>query len=138
MGRMLLTSSLCRVLRRYSISTTSGSGMGTTTEDLPLRLEIYRLGRWCALSLTVQYCSSTMPLYTHTITHSHTLLITCTCCYDQIKGTQDKDFSYSFSDSLSLCKSHFSETHLSLFWSSHNLSLGGTLRRIPMPMTGYR
>ena len=30
------------------------------------------------------------------------LLITCTCCYDQTKGTQDKDFSYSFSDSLSL------------------------------------
>ena len=29
----------------------------------------------------------------------HTLLITCTCCYDQIKGTLDKDFSYSFSDS---------------------------------------
>ena len=43
------------------------------------------------------------PLYTHTLTHSLTLLITCTCCYDQIKGTQDKDFSYSFSDSLSLC-----------------------------------
>ena len=32
-----------------------------------------------------------------TLTHS-----TCTCtCYDQIKGTQEKDFSYSFSDSLS-------------------------------------
>ena len=43
-----------------------------------------------------------MPLYTHTITHSHTLLITCTWCYDQIKGAQDKDFSYSFSDSLSV------------------------------------
>ena len=28
---------------------------------------------------------------------------TCTCCYDQNKGTQDKDFSYSFSDSLSSC-----------------------------------
>ena len=28
------------------------------------------------------------------------LLITCTCCYDQIKGTQDKDFSHSFFDSL--------------------------------------
>ena len=33
---------------------------------------------------------------------SHTVLITCTCCYDLTKGTQDKDFSYSFSDSLSL------------------------------------
>ena len=31
----------------------------------------------------------------------HTLLITCASCYDQIKGTQDKDFSYSFPDSLS-------------------------------------
>ena len=40
-----------------------------------------------------------------TITHSHTLLITCTCCYGQIEGTQDKDFSCSFSDSLSLCLS---------------------------------
>ena len=37
-----------------------------------------------------------------TLTHSHTLLITGTYCYDQIKGTQDTDFSYSFSDSLSL------------------------------------
>ena len=25
------------------------------------------------------------------------MLITCTCCYDLTKGTQDKDFSYSFS-----------------------------------------
>ena len=43
-----------------------------------------------------------------TLTHSHTLLITCTCCDDQIKGTQDKDFSYSFSDSLSCLSSLFS------------------------------
>ena len=35
-----------------------------------------------------------------TITYSHTLLITCTCCYDEIKGTKDQDFSCSFSDSL--------------------------------------
>ena len=39
--------------------------------------------------------------HNHTLPHSHTLLITCTCCYDLTKGTQDKDFSYSFSDSLS-------------------------------------
>jgi hypothetical protein len=33
---------------------------------------------------------------------SHTLTITCTCCYDVIKGIQDKNlFSCSFSDSLS-------------------------------------
>ena len=33
--------------------------------------------------------------------HPYTLPITCTCCYDLSKGTQDKDFSYSFFDSLS-------------------------------------
>ena len=33
---------------------------------------------------------------------SHTLTITCTCCYDEGKGIQDQDlFSCSFSDSLS-------------------------------------
>ena len=46
-------------------------------------------------------------LYTLTITRSHTLLITCTCCYDEIKGTQDQDlYSYSFSDSLSQYAAH--------------------------------
>ena len=45
--------------------------------------------------------------HTPTLTHSHTMLITCTCCDDQIKGTQDKDFSYSFFDSLSLFNSVF-------------------------------
>ena len=52
--------------------------------------------------LSVILSPSTMPLYTLTITHSHTLPITCTCCYDEIKGIQDQDFSCSFSDSLSL------------------------------------
>ena len=37
-----------------------------------------------------------------TQSHTHTLLITCTCCYDEIKGTQDSDFSYSVSHSLIL------------------------------------
>ena len=32
----------------------------------------------------------------------YSLILSFHCCYDQIKGTQDKDFSYSFSDSLSL------------------------------------
>ena len=41
------------------------------------------------LSLTLSY------------NHTHTLLIACTCCHDEIKGTQDQDFSCSFSDSLS-------------------------------------
>ena len=40
--------------------------------------------------------------HNHTLPHSHTVLNTCTCCYDLTKGTQDKDFSYSFSI-LSLC-----------------------------------
>ena len=40
-------------------------------------------------------------LHTLTITNSHTLPITCICCYDEIKGTQGQDFSCSFSDSLS-------------------------------------
>ena len=44
--------------------------------------------------------ASALQPHAHTLTHSHTLLITCTCCYDQIKRTQDKDFSCSFSDSL--------------------------------------
>ena len=38
-----------------------------------------------------------------TIAHSHTLPITSTCCYDEVKGTQDQDFACSFSDSLSAC-----------------------------------
>ena len=42
--------------------------------------------------------------------HPHTLLITSTWCYDEIKGTQDQDlFSCSFSDSLS--PSHLIVTH---------------------------
>ena len=32
--------------------------------------------------------------------YSHTLTITCTCCYDEIKGTQDLKM-YSHADSLS-------------------------------------
>ena len=48
----------------------------------------------CCVFLSLCHCTLTLP-------HSHTLLITCTCCYDLTKETQDKDFSYSFSDSLS-------------------------------------
>ena len=46
-----------------------------------------------------------IPLLDHASLHTHnqTLTITCTCCYDEIKGTQVQDlFSCSFSDSLSL------------------------------------
>ena len=53
---------------------------------------------------------------------SHTMLITCTCCDDQIKGTQDKDFSYSFSDSHSDgCRTAVSHTVVSLTLLSHSL-----------------
>ena len=39
-----------------------------------------------------------------TLSHSHTLAITCTCCYDEIKGTQDQElFACSFSDSVCVC-----------------------------------
>ena len=45
--------------------------------------------------------SSALQPHTHTLTHSHTFTISCTCCYDEIKGAQDQDlFSCSFSDSL--------------------------------------
>ena len=37
------------------------------------------------------------PVYLSVNSHSHTLLITCTCCYDESKGTKDQDFSHSFS-----------------------------------------
>ena len=53
---------------------------------------------WC----DVRVWASALQPHTHTITHSHTHPITCTRCCDAIKGTQDQDFSCSFSDSLSL------------------------------------
>ena len=34
-------------------------------------------------------CYHSRALYSH----PHTLPITCTCCYDEIKGTQDQEFS---------------------------------------------
>ena len=49
--------------------------------------------------------------HNHTLTHYGTLLITCTCCYDLTKGTQDKDFSYSF---IYLSSSSTSHPHLPL------------------------
>ena len=68
-------------------------------------------------------------LHSHndTHTHSHTHLITCTCCYDETKGTQDQDFSCSFSDSLS-CDAHWPRVYswfsvLIKLWSSFCLAL---------------
>ena len=46
------------------------------------------------------------------------LFRTCTCCYDQIKGTQDKDVSYSFSDSLSFAPSLCDASVVSLQWQA--------------------
>ena len=43
---------------------------------------------------------SIVTLSFSTATLSHTLLITCSCCCDESKGTKDQDSSYSFSDSL--------------------------------------
>ena len=51
-------------------------------------------------------CPSTSQ--NHTLTHPHTLLITCTCCYDQIKGTQLKTkISLTHSLILFLSLSHY-------------------------------
>ena len=44
---------------------------------------------------------SPLSLSASSYSHPHTLPITCTCCHDEIKGTQDQDlFSCSFSNSL--------------------------------------
>ena len=55
-------------------------------------------------------------IYSHARSLIHTLLITCTC-YDLTKGTQDKDFSYSFSDSLSSSLYHL---YLLLWWNQRD------------------
>ena len=58
-------------------------------------------GRLRPLPLS-RLCLCTLTPHNPTL---HTMLVTCTCCYDLTKGTQDKDFSYSLSDSLSrLCE----------------------------------
>ena len=46
----------------------------------------------------VPLSTSACQLHTHTLTHPHTLTITCTGCYDEIKGTQDlKIYSHAHS-----------------------------------------
>ena len=74
----------------------------TCTSLLMLRL-LFSLMPVCVCASLDAYFS--LFLYVHTLPHSHKILITCTCCYDLTKGTQDKDFSYSFFDSLSMCAS---------------------------------
>ena len=66
----------------------------------------YWLKSWWLNNISAADAGLSLSLYVlhshnHTLTHTP---LTCTCCcYDQIKGTQDKDFSCSFSDSLSVC-----------------------------------
>ena len=45
-----------------------------------------------------------VPRCTHSLTHSHTLTITCTCCYGEIKVTQDLKI-YSHADPQILSRS---------------------------------
>ena len=35
-------------------------------------------------------CVALSQIYTHTLCHSHKFSITCACCYDEIKGAQDR------------------------------------------------
>ena len=57
------------------------------------------------------------------------LLITCTCCYDLTKGTQARDFSYSFFDSLSDRSKEF-KTEIS---HTHSLTLSHTVLIATLP-----
>ena len=89
---------------RFSLSRAGFSDSDVSSQYRPsvfrLRLSLRCL---CCLRLGCRIQHSTMPLYTLTITHPHTLTGTCTCCHDKIEGTQDQDlFSCSFSD-FSLC-----------------------------------
>ena len=78
----------------WMYSTEHGFADGPSAFSLALFGDSFLSG----ISWNGEYRSSIMPLYRHTITHSHTptdslSLIT--------KGTQDNDISYSFSESLS-------------------------------------
>ena len=58
-----------------------------------IRFILFVLHSCASLSASTQSTSNVVP---------HTFTITCTCCYDEIKGAQDQDlFSCSFSESLS-------------------------------------
>ena len=103
-GKAILTSAVFCAL--ITLCPSCSSRLQSLPPSSPLCLTLPHPAALCltllqsaALCLTLSLIPS-QP-HTHTLTHSHTLLITCTCCYDQIKGTQDKDFSYSFSLILS-------------------------------------
>ena len=65
------------------------------------QLSVYRngLSAFFCLSRSLSLWNSDARGRKYVLTH--TLTITCTCCVDLTKGAQDKDFSYSFFDSLS-------------------------------------
>ena len=66
---------------------------------LPLLLSLTPSASLTSLTLLLSHSAAAALSQSH----PRSLTITCTCCYDVIKGTQDQDlFSSSFSDSLSL------------------------------------
>ena len=73
-----------------------------TMQQLASRCPVYlrMLLTNAEILLTDLQSHSILLTQSHTHTPPHTPY-TCTCCYDLTKGTQGKDFSYSFSDSLS-------------------------------------
>jgi hypothetical protein len=75
-------------------------GLPAERQDSSYTSPVGQINRQSAIS-PAQLARSTSINDTHTTTqtptHFHTMLISCTCCYDLTKGTQDKDFSYSFS-----------------------------------------
>ena len=63
---------------------------------------------WCWGWSVARNCKQVVPRSprSSSCSRSSSGSLSCTCCDDQIKGAQDKDFSYSFSDSLSLPRMH--------------------------------
>jgi hypothetical protein len=100
-------------------------GLPAERQDSSYTSPVGQINRQSAIS-PAQLARSTSINDTHTTTqtptHFHTMLISCTCCYDLTKGTQDKDFSYSFSilSHLTLCHSLPLTLALS---TTHSLSL---------------
>ena len=84
------------------VVTSAGSDAQTYTGALINAIHTLALSLWCSFSKQNSVSVSLALSFWLCLCLSGT----CTCCDDQIKGTQDKDFSYSFSDSLSASLSH--------------------------------
>ena len=117
----LNNSELEELKNHFQLAADSG-GAAAQVQSITVSLAL-----WLSLSLFLSgsVCLGLIPkllfALSHTLTHSHnhtlthlhthTLTITCTCCYDEIKGTQDLEiyFMLILSDflSLSLSPSHF-------------------------------